>query len=46
MNRATDFFLAAVALIVFTVGAFTLIGWDSYTEDRDNHRNMQEGQAP
>lgn len=46
MNRATDFFLAAVALIVFTVGAFTLIGWDAYETDRDNHRNMQEGQTP
>lgn len=42
MNRATDFFLAAVALIVFTVGALTLIGFDQYETDRDDHRNMQE----
>lgn len=42
MNRATDFFLAAVALIVFTVGAFTLIGWDAYETDNHNHRNIQE----
>lgn len=41
MNRATDFFLAAAALIVFTVGAFALIGWDQYETDRDDHRNMQ-----
>lgn len=42
MNRATDFFLAAVALIVFTFGALTLIGFDQYETDRDDHRNMQE----
>lgn len=42
MNRTTDFFLAAVALIVFTVGALALIGYDQYEADRDDHRNMQE----
>lgn len=45
MSKGTDFFLAAVALIVFTVGALTLIGWDSFETDRDDHRNMMEGQT-
>lgn len=37
-----SFIYATVALIVFTVGALALIGWDSYEADRDDHRNMQE----
>lgn len=42
MNRATDVFLGAVAVLVFIVAASTLIGWDEYTQARDDHRNMME----
>lgn len=41
-DSTRTFLYAAAALVIFTIGALTLIGWDSYTEDRDNHRNIQE----
>lgn len=42
MTRATDVFLGAVAVLVFIVAASTLIGWDQFETDRDDHRNMME----
>lgn len=40
-DSTRTFLYSAAALVIFTIGAFTLIGSD-YETDRDNRRNMQE----
>lgn len=41
-DSTRTFLYSAVALVIFTIGAFALIGWDQYETDNHNHRNMQE----
>ena len=42
MNKQhVDVFLGITLVAVVLAGAITILGWDQYTADRDNHKASQ-----